>query len=238
MTKDKTLKTLLLGILLIAIITPLLLNFFVYFADVFKPYLTFSVSANLNISYNEYLTIYFCIINIILTSVFSYLVWKTSDKLTQLEAKRDDCYIIENATIIYYDLVLGFSNLAKLKITGLNDPQNLYFSSEWTKNISSLALMLGVEQTKLLYILYGELHSLKDSLCKLRSLEGEEKNEFEEILNSELNRIGDTVFLDFENLADYKIIETDIKEQYRTIICNLKYKINVTDENREGESRF
>jgi len=123
-----------------------------------------------NINIGDYLNLIFYSLELFVVCIFSYLVWQTSERLNKVEKQRDEQYIRENVTILYYDLVLGLQDLCKLKSTHLIEPNRLFFSDDWMKNISALAGgVLSSDEIKDLYYLYGELIIIKDGVQFYRS---------------------------------------------------------------------
>ena len=170
------------------------------------------------------------IISPILLIVFTLLVWCTYEKLKNIEIKRDQLHINENATIIYYDLILGFKDLVELRNSSMSEPKSLYFSDDWIKNISALSSVLSPIQLELLYHLYGKLYTFKNHLdCYQEILENPQNNKDTIKLRRYKIEFEDMVNLLFKNFdATFKEnIKEGLKEEYKEIIIKLEKNIGL-----------
>lgn len=137
----------------------------------------------------------------IVTSIFSYVVWKTSvqsykvaEAVKDLETNRDEEATRENALIIYYDLLSGLNNLLELYISRFIDkttpnPNKLFFSEEWIKNVANLRDHLTADELDTIYQLYGEMYTLKSLLDQLQFNQNNGTIDFIEML--EQNQLKD-----------------------------------------------
>lgn len=129
-----------------------------------------SYSRKLTITANDFPTlseiIYYliCIYTLIITGIFSWVIWQTSKKSNQLaeeikikEENRDKENVRENALIIYYDLTLAFEDLRKLFISRIinkekSTPSRIFLSNDWIKNVAILRDKLKPEETNDIYL--------------------------------------------------------------------------------------
>lgn len=170
------------------------------------------------------------IISPIVIVVFAALVWRTYEKLADIESKRDQLHIKENATIVYYDLILGFKDLIKLKKSSMCEPHVLYFSDDWMKNVAALSSVLSPCQLELLYHLYGELHTLKEHLilCHKIPINTQDSDDYKKRKGYELEFInmGTKLFNDFTNPLEDNI-KGQLKKEYTEIIIKLEKNIGL-----------
>jgi hypothetical protein len=87
---------------------------------------------------------------------------------------QEESEIRENVLIVYYDLVLGLTDLKKIYINMKNPafkdiPSRMFFSSDWIKNVALIANKL--ENAEYIYKLYGDLEMLRDDLKLLNEFE-------------------------------------------------------------------
>lgn len=131
------------------------------------------------IAVGDYIYWYGSYLMIIVTAIFSYVLWKSSERSNKLaeeiknrEDNRDNEIIRENALIVYFDIFMGLDDLRKLysyhvlvdKKHYLNAPQKLFFSKEWIKNVAILKDKLSTSDIKTIYNLYGKLLTIKGLL--------------------------------------------------------------------------
>lgn len=114
--------------------------------------------------------------SIIITAIFSYLVWqvslgsfKVSKELKNLEENRDKEVVREQALIVYYDLQRGISYLRDLYISTVKNgispnPKRLFFSDEWIKNVATLRNGLSKEDINIVYKMYNDFLTLQSLL--------------------------------------------------------------------------
>ncbi|NBD25540.1 MORN repeat-containing protein [Paenibacillus glycinis] len=114
--------------------------------------------------------------SIIVTGIFSYVVWKTSvrsyevaEAVKSLEDNRDKEAIRQGALITYYELLTGFSNLRELYISVILEnvspsPQKMFFSDDWVKNISTLRDKLNSSELNYIHRLFNNFLILKSLL--------------------------------------------------------------------------
>ena len=70
---------------------------------------------------SDYTNYFILLLQVVVTSVFSYALWKSSSRSNELaeridekEDNKEKGLVRENALIVYYDLILGLKDLAKL----------------------------------------------------------------------------------------------------------------------------
>lgn len=129
------------------------------------------------ISIGDYIYWYSCFLVIEVTAIFSYVLWKSSEKNNYLseqikkrEDNRDNEIVRENALIVYFDLLMGLDDLRKLysyhvlgeKKYYPNPPKELFLSSEWIKNVAVLKNKLSTNDIRTVYNLYGKLLTIKE----------------------------------------------------------------------------
>ena len=118
-----------------------------------------------------------CFLVIEVTAIFSYVLWKSSERNNNLseqikkkEDNRDNEIVRENALIVYFDLLMGLDDLRKLysyhvlgeKKYYPNPPKELFFSREWIKNVAVLKNKLSTNDIRTVYNLYGKLLTIKE----------------------------------------------------------------------------
>jgi hypothetical protein len=137
------------------------------------------IDFNNAIDIGDYIYWYSCFLLIEVTTIFSYVLWKSSEKSNNLaeeikkrEDNKDKEYVRENALIVYFDLLIGLDDLRKLytyhvlgnKKYYLNPPKELFFSDEWIKNVAVLKNKLSTNGIKTIYDLYGKLLTIRGLL--------------------------------------------------------------------------
>ena len=167
-------------LVLIILILPLIIgNIFLYFifgnlTDAFMKMFELkgrpNVTSDAVTSLSNILALILTIYSILITAVFSYLVWRVSQgslqvsrELKNLEVHRDSESEREQALIVYYDIQRGFSYLRNLYISLLLKNQNpnpirLFFSDDWIKNVASLRNKLSRSELNKVYELYNEFY--------------------------------------------------------------------------------
>lgn len=136
--------------------------------------LTFSAEAypTLSEAINYLITGY----SIVITGTFSYVIWKTSvrsyevaEAVKSLEEKRDLETVRQSALIVYYELLTAFSNLRDLYISVVIEnkspnPNKLFFSEDWIKNISLLRDILSPAEINEIHKIYSRFLTIKNLL--------------------------------------------------------------------------
>ena len=198
---------------------------------------------------NDYFNFFTVFLQIIVTSIFSYFIWKSSqrsnklsEKIKEKEENRDKEFIRENALIVYYDLSLGLKNLLKLYNSRiLNDedakPKKLYLSDNWIKNVAVLKDKLQNEEINFIYTLYGDLHTIKDFL--------NDKNENHSNLDDSIKSLYKKVFIFDESVINFNNkpfheynVQSMLKSYYQCIFEKIKIathkndKLNNKEENK------
>ncbi|MGL4362451.1 MAG: hypothetical protein ACRCSG_04110 [Cellulosilyticaceae bacterium] len=121
------------------------------------------------IEVGDYLSYYITILGIEVTTIFSYMLYKTSVESNKLskainekEEVRDREAIRESAVIIYYDLIaqLGILKMMYTKLVlkrevQINRQINVY--SEWIKNVANLKSILDIKELDQLIELYNKI---------------------------------------------------------------------------------
>ncbi|MHA4414499.1 MORN repeat-containing protein [Bacillus cereus] len=137
------------------------------------------------------------------TTLFSFLVYRVSKsglsvskKLKDLENKRDEEIVRENALIVYYDLQRGISNLKDLYLNYVlirkkEKPNRIYFSTDWIKNVANLRDQLTEQELNAVYKLYEQFHALQNILEK------NEPSKSDEELKQHLVTLSKEVFANF-----------------------------------------
>lgn len=147
----------------------------------------------------------------------------------------------ENSLIVYYDLILGITDLKRIYINHKNKayknvPSRMFFSNEWIKNVARTSGTL--EDKDKMYKLYGDLEMVsqeiesKSHLEILDGLDGDYNNDrFDKIIES----ISNKYFTDEFRKGDMKIysdnedivldIEKDIKDDTKKVIMDLKSNV-------------
>jgi hypothetical protein len=146
--------------------------------------------------------------------------------------------IMENSLIVYYDFVLGLTDLKKLYINCINSsfkniPTKLFFSNEWIKNV--VRISGDVKDIDKMYKLYGDLEMIGQEIITksdFEVLEGLEKdfnnNRYKRIITKISQNIFSREFIvsNMEEYSDDEDVELDINkdlnEDYKKIILNLK----------------
>jgi hypothetical protein len=158
------------------------------------------------ISLSNFTNYFLLFLQIIITTVFSYILWKTSVKSNDLAERidkkdddREQGIIRENALIVYYDITLGLNDLIKLYDSRIihkksPSPKRMFFSSDWIKNVAFLKDRLNHTDISELYSLYGNLLTVRDLLEN--STSGEDYSE----LDDEVKRLFKDIMS--ENLID------------------------------------
>ncbi|RJE48911.1 MULTISPECIES: hypothetical protein [unclassified Dehalobacter] len=87
---------------------------------------------------------------------------------------QEESEIRENVLIVYYDLILGLTDLKKIYISHRNQsfkdvPTRMFLSSNWIRNVAMIASKL--ENIDYIYKLYGDLEMLRDDLKTLNELD-------------------------------------------------------------------
>ncbi len=182
---------------------------------------------------NDYFNFFTVFLQIIVTSIFSYFIWKSSQRSNKLseeikekEENRDKEFIRENALIVYYDLSLGLKNLLKLynsRILNEEDakPKKLYFSDNWIKNVAVLKDKLQNEEINSIYTLYEDLHTIKDFLNNKKedhsNLDNSIKNLYCKVF------IFDESVINFNDKPLYKYnVQSMLKSSYQCIFEKIK----------------
>lgn len=125
------------------------------------------IDLNSPIKIGDYLTYYISILGIEVTSVLSYMLYKTSVKSNELaeiinskEDKRNDEKIRESALIIYYDFISKISIIKELytkyvleKDIDIN--KNIIMKDDWIKTLTNLRSVLSRKELNKLFQLYN-----------------------------------------------------------------------------------
>ena len=184
------------------------------------------------INMGDYLTYYISIVGIEVTSLLSYMLYKTSVKSNELakaindkENNRDNEKIRESALIIYYDFVSKISIIKELyskyilkKDIEIN--RSIIMIEDWVKNIANLRNILSREELDRLYDLYNrfELIARLQKNNDSKYIEDSVKNICKDIF---LNIFLKYLWMDYhgenECLLDYK---------YYNIFKKIEEKIN------------
>lgn len=128
-------------------------------------------------SLSDILTLLVTTYGILLTALFSYLVYtvskqgvQISDEIKKLETSRDADALCEQALIVYHEFQRNILHLRDLYIDGLtaNEIQStlkqFYFSDDWIRNIATLRSGLSTEEFASLYEVYNDFNLLKSLL--------------------------------------------------------------------------
>lgn len=148
----------------------------------------------------------------------------------------------ENSLIVYYDLVLGLTDLKKLYI-GIKDiqfrdtPTKMFFSKEWIKNVAKISGT--IKNTDKIYKLYGYLEMVGQEVnnnSQSGMLEGlnssYDANRYYGIINKVANIIFSSTFLksDMKGSSNEEEVELDISKDlhvdYSEIILDLRVTID------------
>lgn len=165
-----------------------------------NPNKTADAVASLSYIWTFLITIY----GIGITALFSFLVWKVSERslqvskdIKQLEESRDSELIREQALIVYYDIQRGITYLRDLYIsTVINkekpNPKRLYFSNDWIKNVATLRNELSSEKLAKVYEIYNDFFTIQSLLDS----QTDEKTSQQEISNL-VEIVAEKMFADF-----------------------------------------
>lgn len=128
-------------------------------------------------SLSDILTLLVTTYGILLTALFSYLVYtvskqgvQISDEIKKLETSRDADALCEQALIVYHEFQRNILHLRDLYIDGLNTNEiqstlkQFYFSDDWIRNIATLRSGLSTEEFASLYEVYNDFNLLKSLL--------------------------------------------------------------------------
>lgn len=187
--------------------------------------------------------------SIIITAIFSFVIWKTSvrsyevaEAVKSLEEKRDMESIRQSALIVYYELLTGFTNLRDLYISIILEnkapnPNRLFFSEDWVKNISLLRDRLDANEINEIHRLYNKFLTIKGLLetdsesekVKLRKYIGETMSQtFTSFLSKEFTKN------EFGSVTKY--LEID----YFIILSKIRFasyaKVKIENKYNAGES--
>lgn len=137
--------------------------------------------------------------------------------------------IRENVLVVYYDLVLGLTDLKKVYISQRNSafkdvPMRMFFSSNWIRNVALIASKL--DNIDYIYKLYGDLETLRDDLKNKNELasigettmfEGSRYNEFVDKLSK---KVFSDEFLN-EDMIEYVRVnnEIELNDKDLNLIC-------------------
>lgn len=147
----------------------------------------------------------------------------------------------ENSLIVYYDLVLGLTDLKKLYISLHNAlyeniPTKMFFSKDWIKNVVKVSA--SEIDTEEIYKLYGDLESINSQLVLKSQITGMEPTLVsdlysEKVLNDKVAAVSNSMFskkfltslmTDYTNESDVSLdIDNNLNEDIKLIIKNLKY---------------
>lgn len=173
-----------IGTIILAFFIPWMLLIFILLSFWLLKLVKTMIPISLNISREHYFYYFIYLLTIISTSIFSYFIYRSSDKSYKLTEKINDRNSIkeneairENALIVYYDLILGLKDIIKL-YTGLklnkldseyrlNDyiPKRMFFSNEWIKNVALISNDKRIkDKVADIYLLYGELLTIQSFL--------------------------------------------------------------------------
>lgn len=125
------------------------------------------------------------IVGALIGGIFSYIgsVRATNKGIEaqKLVFKENEKILVkENALIVYYDLYLGLNDVRTLYISQAihdfnNTPELMFFSNDWIKNVAVLKNELekkeesdSTDYIQEIYLLYGELFTIKDYLEKVK----------------------------------------------------------------------
>jgi len=150
--------------------------------------------------------------------------------------KQIDSEIRENSLIVYYDLVLGLTDLKKLYINLQNDsftniPTKMFFSSEWIKNVAKVSNT--EKNTGEIYKLYGDLESVCNQLKIKNDIMAVDPKIYDnEKLNIIVSTVSERVFSnkfltsikeDYSNESDISLnVDDDLNEDTKLVINGLK----------------
>lgn len=147
-------------------------------------------------------------------------VWGALILQKETDKKNDAKAIRENATIVYFDLLLGLNDLKKLYIgyktnDMSNTPNRMFFSSEWIKNVALLEAELK-DKVEDIYLLYGDLLTIQDHLQN------------EETDSSMIEDLGGRVLDEGNIIAPLKQSKLNIKgwNDYKLQRLNIEYDLN------------
>lgn len=179
--------------------------------------------------------------SIIITAIFSFMVWKTSKRsyevaeaVKTLEENRDNEESRKSALIVYYELLTSFDNLREMyskKI--LNSPKRaetqFFISTDWIKNIANLRDSLSREEINELHIFYNRLLTLQKYL-ELDSNNGKASTYLSEIVKDSFSIIipKEVLFEDFGHISKY------LNRKYFLLISKI-YKATFRNEEIQKE---
>lgn len=191
------------------------------------------------IELGDYIDWYGSYLMIAVTAIFSYVLWKSSERSNKLaeeinnkEDRRDNEIVRENALIVYFDLLMGLDDLRKLyqyhvlgnKKHNPNAPKKLFFSNEWIKNVAILKNKLSTSDIKTIYDLYGKLLTIKELLddnVDIKELSEEVKALFLELFEDRIPGVLDAIKVkDIRNIlkVEYVILLDTIEVLTSTTI--------------------
>lgn len=168
----------------IALLIPLIITIFLSYLIFGSPYVAYekmyslkgkpNQTADAFASLSDILTLLITTYGILITALFSYLVYTVSkqgvdisNSIKNLEENRDVEILREQALIIYHELQRNIVHLRDLYLDGLNSSEikvllrQFYFSDDWIRNVAKLHKGLSNKQLEQLYGLYNDFNVLK-----------------------------------------------------------------------------
>ena len=145
-----------------------------------------------------------------------------------------------NSLIVYYDLVLGSTDLKRLYINSKNKkfkniPSRMFFSKDWIKNVAKISG--NIRDTASLYKLYtdleivGEELKIKSELLIFKSTDDFDYDRYDRIIYKISNKVFSKTFLDsnmdkYDGIDDVLNVDEELNADFKNIITDLKYIIN------------
>lgn len=169
MKEIKWKKRYIIYILVLPIIFISVLSIFVKIGTIAVDIKGLVIDLDAPIEVGDYLSYYIAILGIEVTTIFSYMLYKTSVESNKLskainekEEVRDREAIRESAVIIYYDLIaqLGILKMMYTKLVLKREVQinrQIHVYSEWIKNVANLKSILDIKELDQLIELYNKI---------------------------------------------------------------------------------
>lgn len=122
----------------------------------------------------EYIDLWFSALNIVVTSILSYLLLEVSKKsneisetVSYLEESRDANTLNDNIAFVYYQIVHSFDELHRLYIDyfilNKTSYKQIKIHSDWITTLSKLQSVLSISEIDIIYQLFVDIESINNS---------------------------------------------------------------------------
>ena len=153
---------------------------------------------------------------------------------------QEESEIRVNSLIVYYDLVLGSTDLKRLYINSKNKkfkniPSRMFFSKDWIKNVAKISG--NIRDTASLYKLYtdleivGEELKIKSESMILKSTDDFDYDTYNRIIYKISNSVFSEIFLNsnmnkYDDIEELLNVDEELNSDFKKIITDLKYIID------------